>query len=137
MNRCTFTGNLGRDPEVRALANGDRMCNLSLAVTERWKDKSGERKERTEWVPVVVWGPLVDVCERWLTKGSKVLVAGKWRTRKWTGQDGQDRYSTECVMQGPECVLEMLGNTKGAGAPRQPARPDPQAPLDDFDDIPF
>ena len=100
LNRCEFIGNLGADPEIRSLQNGDKVANLRLACTERWKSKDGEQRERTEWITVVIWGALSGVAERYLRKGSKVYVAGKWTTRKWTDQSGQDRYSTECVLQG-------------------------------------
>ena len=108
LNRCEFIGNLGADPEIRSLQNGDKVANLRLACTERWKSKDGEQRERTEWITVVVWGALSGVAERYLRKGSKVYVAGKWTTRKWTDQSGQDRYSTECVLQGFDAKLAML-----------------------------
>ena len=108
LNRCEFIGHLGADPEIRSLQNGDKVANLRLACTERWKSKDGEQRERTEWITVVVWGALSGVAERYLRKGSKVYVAGKWTTRKWTDQSGQDRYSTECVLQGFDAKLVML-----------------------------
>jgi single-strand DNA-binding protein len=110
LNRCEFIGNLGRDPEVRALQNGDSVANFSIAVTEKWRDKaSGERKERTTWVPIVAWGPLAKVVEQYLRKGSKVYVAGAFETRKWQDQNGNDRYTTEIVLRGFDAKLEMLG----------------------------
>jgi len=115
LNRCDFIGNLGADPEVRSFANGGRVCNLRLAVSERWKDKTtGERKEKTEWVSIAIYSDgLVGVAERFLKKGSKIFVSGKWATRKWQDQSGQDRYSTEVVLQGPGAVLTMLDGAKG------------------------
>lgn len=115
LNRCDFIGNLGADPEVRSFANGGRVCNLRLAVSERWKDKTtGERKEKTEWVSIAIYSDgLVGVAERFLKKGSKIFVSGKWETRKWQDQSGQDRYSTEVVLQGPGAVLTMLDGAKG------------------------
>lgn len=108
LNRCEFIGNLGADPEVRSMQNGKQVVNLRLACSETWKDQSGQRQERTEWVPVTIFNENIGkVAERFLRKGSKVYVAGKWQTRKWTDQAGNDRYSTECVIQnyGGELVL--------------------------------
>ena len=110
LNRCEFIGNLGRDPEVRALSTGDKVANFSIAVTEKWKDKaSGERKERTTWVPIVAWGPLANIAEQYLRKGTKVYIAGAFETRKWQDQNGNDRYSTEIVLRGFDAKMEMLG----------------------------
>jgi len=109
LNRCEFIGNLGRDPEVRTFQNGDKVCNLRLAVSEKWKDRdTGERKERTEWVSVAIFGPLAGIAEQYLSKGSKVYLAGKLVTRKWQDQSGQDRYSTEVTLQGPQAQMTML-----------------------------
>lgn len=98
LNQCQFIGNLGADPEVKSFQSGDRIANLRLAVTERWKDKqSGERKERTEWVSIVLRAGLVEVAEKYLRKGSKVFVSGRLSTRKWQDRDGNDRYATEIM----------------------------------------
>jgi single-strand DNA-binding protein len=122
LNQCNFIGNLGRDVEVRTFQNGDKVANLRIAVTEKWKDKtSGERKEMTEWVTVAVFGPLAGVAEQILSKGSKVFVSGKLRTRKWQDQSGQDRYSTEVILQGPQAILQKLDgarNDDGGGYQR-------------------
>lgn len=124
LNQCNFIGNLGADPEVRSFQNGGKVANLRLAVTERWT-KDGEKKERTEWVSVAVFGDgLAGVCERFLRKGSKVFVSGKLATRKWQDKDGNDRFSTEVVLQGPGAILTMLdgkpaGETTNAGGQRQ------------------
>ena len=117
-NRCDFIGNLGQDPEVRTFSNGGRVCNLRLAVSEKWKDKNtGECRERTEWVSVAIFQDgLISVAERYLRKGSKVYVSGKMQTRKWQDQSGNDRYSTEVVLQGFDGKLEMLdGRSSGGG----------------------
>lgn len=152
LNRCEFIGNLGADPEIRSLQNGDKVANLRLACTERWKSKDGEQRERTEWITVVVWGALSGVAERYLRKGSKVYVAGKWTTRKWTDQSGQDRYSTECVLQGFDAKLAMLdgkqqdgqrdnGGGYDSGGYDQPRNGAPtgggRSDFDDIDLIPF
>lgn len=151
LNQCQFIGRLGKDPEVKTMQSGDKVANLSIAVSERWKDKqSGERKESTTWVPIVIWGPLAGVAEQYLRKGSNVFVSGKFRVRKWQDQSGTDRYSTEVVLQGPGAVLTMLdGAPKGEG---QGQRSDSGsettqyygkqdgggAPVDDLDDeVPF
>lgn len=117
LNQCSFIGRLGKDPEIKTMQSGDKVANLSIAVAEKWKDKqSGERKESTTWVPIVIWGPLAGIAEQYLHKGSKVFVQGKFRVRKWQDQSGQDRYSTEVVLQGPQAVLTMLdGKQDGQG----------------------
>lgn len=112
LNQCQFIGHLGKDPEVKTMQSGDKVANLSIAVAEKWKDKNGERQERTTWVPIVIWGPLAAIAEQYLRKGSKVFVQGKFSVRKWTDRDGQDRYSTEVVLQGPAAVLTMLDAAK-------------------------
>jgi single-strand DNA-binding protein len=108
LNTCQFIGNLGADPEVRTFQNGGKVCNLRLACTEKWT-KDGERKERTEWVSIAIFSDgLVRVAEQYLRKGSKVYISGKLQTRKWQDQSGQDRYSTEIVLQGYDAKLVML-----------------------------
>jgi len=115
LNQCNFIGNLGADPEVKSFQNGGKVCNLRLAVTEKWT-KDGERKEKTEWVSVAIFSDgLVGVAERFLRKGSKVYISGKLATRKWQDQSGNDRYSTEIVLQGPGAVLTMLDGKKDGG----------------------
>ena len=123
MNQCQFIGNLGADPEIKSFSNGGRVANIRVATSETWKDKAtGERKERTEWHTVAIFGDgLVGVAERFLRKGSKVYVEGKLQTRKWQDQAGTDRYSTEVVLQGPGAVLTMLDGAKtGDGQARIP-----------------
>lgn len=116
LNSCSFIGNLGADPEIRSLNSGDKVANLRLAVSEKWKDKNtGERKEKTEWVSVVVFGNLVSVIENYVKKGSKLYVSGKLQTRKWQHPDGTDRYSTEVVLQGFDAKLVMLDGKSGGG----------------------
>lgn len=99
INKVTLVGNLGRDPEIRHTATGQKIAHLSVATSETWKDKSGERQERTEWHRVVIFNAnLADFSERYLKKGSKVYVEGALQTRKFTDQSGQDRYTTEVVL---------------------------------------
>jgi single-strand DNA-binding protein len=117
VNKVILIGNLGADPEVRSFQNGGRVANLRIATSENWKDKNtGERQERTEWHTVAVFSEgLVGVVERFLKKGSKIYVEGQLRTRKWQDAQGQDRYSTEVVLQGPSSVLTMLDGPQGGG----------------------
>ncbi|MCO5157529.1 MAG: single-stranded DNA-binding protein [Aquamicrobium sp.] len=126
LNRCEFIGNLGADPEVRRLSSGDPVVNLRLAVSETWRDKtSGERKEKTEWVSVVIFNEgLAKVAEQYLRKGSKVFVAGQLQTRRWQDQQGQDRYSTEVVLQKFRGELQMLDtrNSDDGDREQRPAR---------------
>lgn len=117
VNKCILIGNLGADPETKSFQNGGKIANLRLATSERWKDRtSGERKERTEWHSVSVQSEgLVGVVERYLRKGSKVYIEGQLRTRKWQDQSGNDRYTTEIVLNGPRAVLAMLDGAQGGG----------------------
>jgi single-strand DNA-binding protein len=148
VNKVILVGNLGRDPEIRSTQDGTRVANLSLATSESWKDKtSGERRERTEWHRVVIFNDrLVDVVERFLKKGSKIYIEGQLQTRKWTDQSGQERYTTEIVLQRYRGELTMLdsrasgdsgaagaGSGAGPGSQSDPGRP----PADFDDDIPF
>lgn len=117
LNKVQLIGNLGADPEIRSFQNGGRVANLRIATSESWKDKSsGERKERTEWHTVALFSDgLVGVAERFLKKGSKVYVEGQLQTRKWQDQSGNDRYSTEIVLQGYDSKLVMLDGASGSG----------------------
>ncbi len=119
VNKVILVGNLGRDPEIRSTQDGMRIANLNLATSESWRDRaSGERRERTEWHRVVIFNErLVEIAEKFLRKGSKVYVEGALQTRKWTDQQGQDRYSTEVVLQRFRGELTMLdGARTGGGA---------------------
>ncbi len=115
VNKVILVGNLGRDPEIRSLQDGTKVANLSVATSETWRDReSGERRERTEWHRVVIFNDrLADVVEKYLRKGSKVYLEGQLQTRKWTGQDGQDRYTTEVVLQRYRGELTMLDSRSG------------------------
>lgn len=109
LNKCTFIGHVGADPELRSTQSGKRIANLRLAVTEKWRDKDGNRQEKTEWVSVVCFAEgLVKVVENYVKKGSKLYVEGSMATRKWADKDGNDRYSTEIVMQGFNSTLVLL-----------------------------
>tara|TARA_R110002110_G_scaffold8277_19_gene41532 strand:+ start:755 stop:1264 length:510 start_codon:yes stop_codon:yes gene_type:complete len=118
VNKVILIGNLGRDPEVRSFQNGGKVCNLRIATSETWKDKNtGERREKTEWHSVAIFNEgLVRIAEQYLKKGSKVYIEGQLQTRKWQDQSGQDRYSTEVVLQGFNGTLTMLdGRGEGSG----------------------
>lgn len=129
LNSCQFIGNLGADPETRTFQNGNKVCNLRLAVSESWKDKNtGERKEKTEWVSVAIFSEgLARVADQYLRKGSKVYISGKMATRKWQDQSGNDRYSTEIVLQGYDAKLVMLDGASGGSGQRQDNYQAPQS----------
>ena len=153
VNKVILIGNLGKDPEVKYMPSGDAIANITLATSDTWNDKSsGEKKEKTEWHRVVFFGKLAEIVGQYLKKGSKVYVEGQLQTRKWQGQDGQDRYTTEVVVRGFNGTMQMLdGRSGGEGnfapaqaarqsAPAQPAsaQPAPAMVDDGFDDdIPF
>ena len=126
INQVTVTGRLGADPEIRRTQSGTPIANLRLAVSQSWRDKnSGERKERTEWIPVVIYSEgLCKIAEQYLKKGSRVLIQGEWKTRKWADQSGNDRYSTEVTMQGFDAKLIMLDGPSG----EQKAKPQSREP---------
>lgn len=142
VNRVTIVGNLGRDPEIRTMPSGDQLANVTIATTDKWKDKaSGEAREATEWHRVSFNGRLAEIVEQYLRKGSQVYVEGSLRTRKWTDQAGVEKYSTEIRADN----MQMLGGRpEGSDAPRQstpaprkappPQRTAPQG--SGFDDIP-
>lgn len=117
VNKVILVGNLGRDPEVRTMQSGGKLVNLSVATSETWKDRDGNRQERTEWNRVVIFNErLADVAERFLKKGSKVYLEGTLQTRKWTDQSGQEKYTTEVVLPRFRGELTMLdGRNEGGG----------------------
>lgn len=134
-NLVILIGNLGADPELRYLPDGNAVATLSLATTRRWKDKqSGEKREEAEWHRVVLWGKLAEIAGEYLKKGGQIYVEGRLQTRKWTDDKGTDRYSTEIVGQ----EMHMLGKKDGQASGRPPQPPVPDAPPDDqyagFDD---
>ena len=116
VNKVILLGNLGRDPEIRAMQSGNRMASFSIATSKRWKDKATqEQNDKTSWHNVVVFGEgLVDIVEKYVKKGSKIFVEGELQTRKWQDKDGNDRYTTEVVLQGYNCNLTLL-DSRGVG----------------------
>ena len=117
VNKVILIGNVGKDPEVRTFGNGGKVCNFSIATSESWKDKqTGERKEKTDWHNVAVFNEgLVGIIERYVKKGSKVYVEGALKTRKWQDRDGNDRYTTEVVLQGFNGNLTLLDSRNSGG----------------------
>ena len=117
LNRCEFIGNLGRDPEVRTMQDGNPVVNLSVGVSEKWTKKDGSKGERTEWIKCVIFNEhLCKVAQNYLKKGSKIFIAGAMQTRKWTDQSGIEKYSTEIVLQKYRGELTMLdGRSDGGG----------------------
>lgn len=144
MNRVTLLGRLGKDPEIRSTQSGEKVASFPVATSEKWKDKAtGEKKERTEWHTIVVWGALAGTVERYLQKGNRVYLEGAQRTRKWQDQSGADRWSTEVVLSGFNCTLQIIDWPEGSGGGAAkgqddaygdlpPSRPDPMD-----DEIPF
>ena len=162
INKVIILGTLGQDPEVKYMPSGGAVCNLSLATSEQWSDKTtGEKKEQTEWHRVVIFGKLAEVAGEYLRKGSQVYVEGKLRTRKWADQSGVEKYTTEIVLQPMNGVMQMIGGKSsdngnqqsqqrqqsgsnqqsGWGKPQHPSNtskpPANEPPMDFDDDIPF
>jgi single-strand DNA-binding protein len=147
VNKVILIGNLGRDPETRYMPDGGAVTNISIATTETWKDKAGEKQEKTEWHRVAFFGKLAEIAGEYLKKGSQVYVEGRLQTRKWQDKDGADKYTTEIIAD----RMQMLGSRQGMGggdreAPAREGAPAKAAAakgggaskFDDFgDDIPF
>ena len=133
VNKVILVGNVGGDPETRYLPNGNAVTNITLATSDSWKDKqTGQLQERTEWHRVVFFGKVAEIAGEYLRKGSQVYVEGRLQTRKWQDQSGQDRYTTEIVVD-MNGTMQLLGGRGGAGddaprAPRAPREPQQQAP---------
>jgi single-strand DNA-binding protein len=137
MNRVTLAGNVGNDPEIRNTNSGNKVCNFSLATNKSYT-KDGEKHEITEWHRVVVFGDgLIDkLFAPYVSKGASLFIEGELRTRKWQDQSGNDRYSTEIVISGPQAIVRLLGDRKGGGSSGSGQREEPSmADLDD--EIPF
>ena len=146
VNRVILVGNLGQDPEVRYMPNGNAVANISVATSETWKDKqTGESKDKTEWHRVVIFGKLAEIAGEYLKKGSQVYIEGQLQTRKWQDQSGQDRYTTEVVINPIGGTLQILGSRENSADDRGHntqntllGKTNQNAPPMDFDDdIPF
>ena len=120
VNKVILIGNLGRDPETRYMPDGGAITNISVATTEAWKDKNGEKQEKTEWHRVAFFGKLAEIAGEYLKKGSQVYVEGRLQTRKWQDKDGADKYTTEIVAN----AMQMLGSRQGMGAAAPDREPD-------------
>ena len=116
VNKVILIGNLGRDPETRYMPDGGAITNISIATTENWKDKNGDKQEKTEWHRVAFFGKLAEIAGEYLKKGSQVYVEGRLQTRKWQDKDGQDKYTTEIVAN----AMQMLGSRQGMGGGSAP-----------------
>jgi single-strand DNA-binding protein len=148
VNKVILVGNLGRDPETRYMPEGGAVCNFSVACNEKWKDKNGNVQEKTEWVRCTAWNKLAEICGEYLKKGAQVYVEGRLQTRKWQDKDGQDKYTTEVVLDRMQMLGSRPGARDGAGGGDDmertrtgntgTTRPAGGAKIDDFeDDIPF
>lgn len=140
VNKAIVLGNVGQDPEIRYTANGDAVCNFSIATTDTWKDKNGQRQERTEWHNIVMYRKLAEIAGEYVRKGSSIYIEGRIQTRKWQTKDGQDRYTTEIIAD----QMQMLGNRQnGERSQSQDRKPQSSATqgsdvFDDFgEDVPF
>lgn len=139
VNKVILIGNLGKDPELRYMPDGNAVANFSIATTERWKDKNGDKQEKTEWHNIVAYRKLAEICGEYLEKGSPVYIEGRLQTRKWQDKEGNNRYTTEIVAD----RMQMLGGKRDGGNSRSTERaPDTtggsDGGIDDMDeDIPF
>ena len=115
LNKVILVGNLGNDPDVRVMQSGEKVANISVATSERWRNKDGENQERTEWHRVVIFGKVAEIAEKYLRKGAKVLIEGQLRTRKWQDNNGVDKYSTEIIVSGFGGNMTMLDNRNSGG----------------------
>jgi len=138
LNKAMIIGRLGQDPDVRYTQSNTAVANLSVATSERYKDKQGEWKERTEWHRVVAWGRLAEICQEYLKKGSQVYIEGPIQTRKWEDKEGQTRYSTE-IKALTMTMLDSKGESGGGDVPQKPDNSQPVSSSvdlnEDFDDI--
>lgn len=134
VNKVTIIGNLGKDPELKFMPNGDAVCNFSVATTDTWKDKDGAKQERTEWHNIVMYRKVAEIAGEYLKQGSSVYLEGRLQTRKWQTKEGQDRYTTEIVAD----LMQMLGKkSEGEQTNSKPAAKK-DLPIDDIDsDLPF
>lgn len=131
VNKVILVGNLGQDPEIRYIQNGSAVANFSLATSESWKDKTGQKQERVEWHRIVAWGKLAEICGEYLSKGNQVYIEGRLQTNKWQDKEGKDRYTTEVVANN----MVMLGQRGNKQLP--PANQSDNSGFEDSEDIPF
>ncbi len=137
VNKVILVGNLGSDPEIRYMPNGNAVATLTIATSETWRDKgTGEQREKTEWHRVVIFGALAKVAENYLRKGSQVYIEGQLQTRKWQDQSDQDRFTTEVVVQGYSAVMQMLGGNRSDNSQQGGQQQYNEPPMDFDDDEP-
>jgi single-strand DNA-binding protein len=132
VNKVILVGNLGRDPEVRYMPSGDALASFSIATTDTWRDKSGQRQERTEWHRISMFGKQAEVAGQYLKKGSTVYIEGRLQTRKWNDKDGQERQTTEVVADRMQMLGSRPSETPASGVPQ----PEPDRHNSGFDDMP-
>lgn len=134
VNKWIGIGNLGRDPEVRYMPNGDPACDFSIACTDTWKDKAGQKQERTEWIRITIFGKLADIAGQYLKKGSSVYIEGRLQTRKWVDKDTEtERQMTEVIAD----RMQMLGSRPSETSASSEPQPQSNEQYQDVDDIPF
>lgn len=133
MNRAELIGRLGKDPEIKTVNSGDTVCRLSVATSEKWTDKDGQKQEKTQWHNVVVWGKLAEVCGKYLKKGSQVFLAGKLETRSWEDPQGVKKYTTEIIAK----ELEMLGGQEKREASSYHSGHELEPPFGSSEEFPF
>lgn len=134
VNKAIILGNLGSDPELRSTPSGAQVCNFNVATNESWKDKDGEKHDRTEWHKIIVWGKVAENCQKYLSKGRQVYIEGRIQTRSWEDKEGVKRYTTEIVAS----KVDFIGGGNGGGGDRPPPPGDSDTPPQDMDaDIPF
>lgn len=142
VNKALLIGFVGKDPEIRSMQNGDEVASFSLATSERWTDKQGQKQEKSEWHNIVVFGGLVKIIKSYVKKGSKLYIEGKIQTRKWQDQSGADRYTTEVVLQGFNANLQLLDSNNQSTGQQQhnEAKSNGYQPQEDdieSDEVPF
>lgn len=144
VNKVTIIGNLGKDPELKFMPNGDAVCNFSVATTDTWKDKDGAKQERTEWHNIVMYRKIAEIAGEYLKQGSSVYLEGRLQTRKWQTKEGQDRYTTEIVADSMQMLGKKSDSEQGNGNESQQKHSEQKSngyqkqPIDEIDDdVPF
>lgn len=141
VNKVILVGNLGKDPDLRYTASGTAVCNFSIATTESFKDRDGNRQEKTEWHNIVVWRQLAEICGKYLVKGKQVYIEGKLQTRKWEDRDGNPRYTTEIVADQMQMLSRAGDENNAGGYQRREQRQEPamnqSAPQNNYDNVQF
>ena len=137
INKVILVGNLGKAPEVKKLQSGDSVANFSVATSETWNDKNGEKQVRTEWHKVSIFGKGAEIASKILTKGAKVFIEGKLRTRKWEDKNGNNQYTTEIIVNGPSGSFQLLDKLQNNEIPQNKNQQIEASIDDDFEDLPF